>query len=171
MLWLHSPRMLVQVSLPPLRARTSSHTHPLRYTSCSCPEIVSSRTPLFPLSLSREALVPPSIAYYSAMRTTPTHSLVPSSLPCRFAMRQTPILFVLVLLCALMMAAKPVSAECCTKAVKGYFFNACNGKGPCNVFCCNCDGGCATTISGGPLLASGTHLDLFNGTDITPPKK
>uniref|UniRef100_A0AC35F7X9 EF-hand domain-containing protein n=1 Tax=Panagrolaimus sp. PS1159 TaxID=55785 RepID=A0AC35F7X9_9BILA len=31
-----------------------------------------------------------------------------------------------------------IKAECCGNSG----FAQCNGKGPCNIFCCNCDDGC-----------------------------
>lgn len=49
-----------------------------------------------------------------------------------------------------------VSAECCKFTGRHFIAAAagrdvCCGKGPCNIFCCNCDNGCRSDCTWDPL--------------------
>lgn len=53
--------------------------------------------------------------------------------------------FLVLILLAFSCMVEQVSSTCCTYEVK--CGNDCCGKGPCNLFCCNCEGGCRLTVS------------------------
>ena len=62
---------------------------------------------------------------------------------CRFKMRPNHFISImaygLCLVSLMLMAASPALADCCSNP-----FSGCSGVGECNIFCCNCDGGCAS---------------------------
>ncbi|CAG7834732.1 unnamed protein product [Allacma fusca] len=60
-----------------------------------------------------------------------------------------------------------VSGECCYDSngvcADGTYSTPCCGHGPCNIFCCNCDGGCRRFGTGGRLSPNQTNEPLFDG--------
>uniref|UniRef100_A0AC35F0W2 EF-hand domain-containing protein n=1 Tax=Panagrolaimus sp. PS1159 TaxID=55785 RepID=A0AC35F0W2_9BILA len=59
-----------------------------------------------------------------------------------------------------------IKAECCGSSG----FAQCNGKGPCNIFCCNCDDGCKGDFTSSRLRSkTADHIlaakDIFKAAD------
>ena len=69
---------------------------------------------------------------------------------------QKTVLFVVVFASAM---AVLCNAECCGN--DGWLFGGCRGNGPCNMFCCNCDGGCNFNSKRSPH--HGGHHNVSDG--------
>lgn len=72
-------------------------------------------------------------------------------------MRPTYFLLAVISLPALMTTFHLTSAECC-----GNPFSGCNGIGGCNMFCCNCDNGCAPSPTPDCKACRWDHLSTLS---------
>ena len=56
--------------------------------------------------------------------------------------KMKPAAIITLLFCAIFLIFVEDISCCCGKAYGGNTNGRCNGKGKCNIFCCNCDNGC-----------------------------
>jgi len=88
--------------------------------------------------------------------------------PSRLAVFALP----LAVLAVLIFSPAPALADCCNsnssgKCADGSCGTPCCGNGGCNIFCCNCDGGCRTGPCGGNCgVGSTTPAQFFDSVDL-----